>query len=351
MPAEAATNLSPLTLTRDTGELTLGARTLAQRQAALNDLDGLAVNPHWLCDAGPLRDQAAALTPGQRLVDDDGIVIASRGDTEDVAAAEPARLIRYPWDLLVHQADAITEDLAGVQSQAGLPPHVTVLGDHAITLGADVALSPHVVIDTRQGPVHLGDRTQVNPMCVIEGPVVTGADCVLSPHTHLRGPVTLGRFCKVGGELKGCIVGDYSNKAHYGYLGDAVVGRWCNLGAGTTVSNLKNTYGEVRMQLDGGPATPATPTGRQFQGPVLGDCVRTAIGSRLLTGSVVGPGVCLATSAFAPKHVPPMRFITDAGDTPMDPDAFTTTLQRVHARRGLNVDPTYLQRFLDLIQA
>ena len=293
---------------------------------------------------GPLTQvdpEPAHLKPGLRALSE----LAAPAEADRVAT------IGRPWDLLIHQAEAIAADVAGLRSQTPLPPHTVVLGDHAVTLGEGVEVQPHTVLDARRGPIHLGDHSTAGPCAVLEGPIATGPHCVISPQSHLRGPVTLGRHTKVGGELKGCIVGDYSNKAHYGYLGDAIVGRWCNLGAGTTVSNLKNTYGEVRVALDmaaPGGGTPE-PTGRQFQGPILGDFVRTAIGTRLLTGSVVGAGACLAISGFAPKFVPAMRFLTDAGDAPMDPDAFFATLTRMLDRRGLTVDDALRARLAALM--
>ena len=271
------------------------------------------------------------------------------------AAALPALPIHRPWDLLVHQEAALLEELGDASAMtadgyiAAAPdatPHVHRLGadDHPLWLAEGVALAPGVVLDTRRGPIALGPRTAVGASACLEVPIAYGGDGVVAPHTLLRGPVTAGDWVKLGGEVKGAIVHAYTNKAHLGYLGDSVVGRWCNLGAGTTVSNLKNTYGEVRMAVHpaappGADATPPAfePTGRQFQGPVLGDYVRTAIGSRLLTGSAIGTGCCLVRSGFGPKFAGRMRFLTDAGDEPMDPEAMMTTVRRMHARRGVPV--------------
>lgn len=171
---------------------------------------------------------------------------------------------------------------------------------------------------------------------MIEGPCYVGPHTVVQPQTYLRPQTVIGSWCKVAGEITASVVGHYTNKAHYGYLGNSVVGEWVNLGAGTTVSNLKNTYGEVRMQLGADDAP--EPTGRQFLGPVIGDLVRTAIGSRLLTGSCIGTGSMLAVSAFSPKFVPAGRFVTDAGDEPADVEKFVATYRLMRARRGLAPD-------------
>jgi hypothetical protein len=150
-------------------------------------------------------------------------------------------------------------------------------------------------------------------------------------HTVLRSTTVVGPMCKVGGEVKASILTGYTNKAHLGYLGNAILGAWCNLGADTNVSNLKNTYGPVRMQLDA--QHEAEDTGRTFQGPILGDFVRTAIGTRLVTGSCIGTGCSIVMSSMAPKFAEPMGFYTDKGRQPYDLDAFFATADAMMKRR------------------
>lgn len=284
------------------------------------------------------------------------LTAAQRGE-----AGLAALPIGRPWDLLTQQTEALLEELSHVRLMevAGFEvatpqqtPHVVRLGAdaHPLWLGEGVSLTPGVVLDTSNGPIALGPRTQVGAFACLEGPIAYGADGVVAPHTLLRGPVTAGDWVKLGGEVKGAIIHNYTNKAHFGYLGDSVVGAWCNLGAGTTVSNLKNTYGPVRMAVHGAerpePDVPTAflDTGRQFQGPVLGDYVRTAIGSRLLTGSAIGTGSCLVLSGFGPKFLRRMRFLTDRGDAAMEPDAMLTTVRRMRSRRGLELDAVLAER-------
>src|SRR5699024_3671599 len=127
--------------------------------------------------------------------------------------------------------------------------------------------------------------------------------CVIQPHALIRRYAAIGPFCKVAGEVSFSILQGYVNKGHSGFLGHAVIGAWCNFGAGTTASNLKNTYGHVRLQL-AGDAAPID-TARMFHGPVMGDFVRTAIVTRLSTGTVLGTGCMIATSGFAPRFAAP----------------------------------------------
>jgi hypothetical protein len=121
-----------------------------------------------------------------------------------------------------------------------------------------------------------------------------------------------------------------SNKAHDGYLGDSYVGKWVNLGAGTTTSNLKNTYGEVDMLIAG----QTIPTGRRMLGSIIGDHTKTAIGTRLTTGSYVGYNCMLARAGLTPKNVPSFTFLTDKGAEKFDLDKAMEVASRMLARRN-----------------
>ena len=154
-----------------------------------------------------------------------------------------------------------------------------------------------------------------------------------APRPH-SGNTSIGEHCLVARqEISHSIIQGYSNKAHTGYLGNSLVGQWVNLGADTNVSNLKNTYGPVRVQLSAD--TPPENTGQSKQGPIIGDFVRTAIGSRLPTGSCYSTGTMLALSGVAPKFTPRFSFLTDDGppDEKYDIDKFLAAARTVMARR------------------
>ena len=288
-------------------------------------------------------------------------------DADTVTLAETdGRRLTWPWDLLEVQVavleaeaelDRRTHPGGSEAEQAAMRRRlgeqgVHVIGEHALFCdAADTVIDPGVVLDLRAGAIVLSGA-RVGAQSVIEGPVALGEGVVVSPRTHLRGPVTIGPHCKVGGEIKGVIMQRCSNKAHDGYLGDALVGRWCNLGAGTVASNLKNTYGDVRVTVppasgDGDPET--VDTGRRFQGPILGDYVRTAIGTRLLTGSLIGTGTCLVTEGYAPKYAGPMEFHAPGGVSAMDPEAFLRTARRMRARRGAGLPDAVAARLRALM--
>ena len=311
----------------------------------------LFVNGRWTGHDNATAERVCALQAGDALRDRQGEVIAFcvsadrvdhvLGDFSkaidalgDAAVAPDAALLRWPWHLLEYLLATLAHDLRHTDlPRCQTPPvGVTVIGDSPLFLHPDAKLLPHTVINTTLGPVAIDAGAIVQPFCLIEGPAYVGRGTEIAAHTALRTGNTIGACCKIGGEIKASIVGDFTNKAHAGYLGNAVVGQWCNLGAGTTASNLKNTYGLVRMQLRAD-AMPQD-TGRQFQGPVIGDFVRTAIGTLIPTGACIGTGSCLVAAGFAPKFVPAMTFLTDAGPEPMDHEAFFRTAERMMQRRS-----------------
>jgi len=211
----------------------------------------------------------------------------------------------------------------------GVPDGCIVIGDPAdvIILGGGVEAG--TVFDVRQGPVVVEQHAYVMSGSRLEGPVYVG------PGTQVLGGAirasVLGPRCKVRGEVSAAVFLGYSNKAHEGYVGHSVIGRWVNLGAGTTTSDLKNTYGPVRLRLPSGTAE----TGRQFLGSLIADHAKTAIGTQLDTGTVVGVGANLFGASRSPKQVPPFAW----GDTRerLTREAFLTIAERVMPRRGVTV--------------
>ncbi|MEM7578217.1 MAG: putative sugar nucleotidyl transferase [Planctomycetota bacterium] len=324
----------------------------------------LLVNGRWLANHQQVTVAIRALALGETLVNPDGELIAAHLDTDGVAQARaagftaascggttrsiPADTLTRPWHVLDGLDQRIIRDLEmqALPRVNTLPHGVTRVGPHPVLIHDDATLSPHVHLDTTLGPIALDAHAAVHPFTAIEGPCYVGEDAVIAANTTLRAGCVIGRGCKIGGEVKASIVDDFSNKAHHGYLGNAIVGRWCNLGAGTTASNLKNTWGEVRMQLDAD--TPAEATGRTFLGPVLGDFVRTAIGTTLPTGATVGAGACLVASGFPPKHVPALTFLTDDGPQPTDLRALRRTLERMMQRRDQAPTDAMMQRLQEL---
>ncbi len=281
---------------------------------------------------GPVVRLAHVRAPG--LSHDDVLARSDRWlKLHDLPHAMPqSRLPTYAWDLIKWNEEAIVADAIDCCSESQPHPRGAyhLVEESNVWLGRNVVLSPGVVLDASRGPVVLGDDVVIGANAVLSGPCSVGHHSAISPLANLRAGTTVGPMCKVGGEVLNSIFLSHSNKAHDGFLGDSYVGQWANLGAGTTTSNLKNTYGEVSMCVAG----ETVHTGRRFLGSLIGDHAKTGIGTRLTAGTVVGYGSSVATGRPVPKAVPSFTFLTDAGSEPYRLDKAAEVMTQVFARRG-----------------
>ncbi len=219
-----------------------------------------------------------------------------------------------------------------------LPGTLHLGGDAVVAPTARVF--PGAVLDSEHGAIHVAEHAVVRPGAVLIGPCYVGPHSTVLERATIRPGTAIGPWCKVNGEVGGTIFQGYANKAHDGYLGDAYVGEWVNLGAGTTVSNLLNTYGEV--------ITRATPTGSNertgetFLGPVIGDHVKTAICTRIMTGSILHTGSMFATTAPVSGCVGPFTWATDEGQRLYRLDKFLEVARAAMARRKVEPSEPYV---------
>lgn len=234
------------------------------------------------------------------------------------------------YDLLTALESLLTVDCADFLAAPsdGVPEGSLVLGDPSrlVCLGAKV--EPGVVFDLRQGAVVVDQGAEIRNGTRLEGPTYVG------PGTRvlggfIRGSV-FGPECRVRGEIAATVFLGFANKSHDGFVGHSVVGHWVNLGAGTTTSNLKNTYGPVRLEVGG----ERIETGRINVGTLFGDHAKTAIGTMLATGTVVSAGANLFGAPTPPKYVPPFAWGC-IGDERMSEDGFLRVAERVLARRNV----------------
>lgn len=172
--------------------------------------------------------------------------------------------------------------LTAGRKSAAIPGTNAVTNEPEIFLEEGVTVE-NAVLNAATGPIYLSKGVTVQENSVIRGPFFAGENSVIKAGAKIYGATTIGKYCMAAGEIKNSIISDYSNKAHDGYLGDSVIGQWCNLGAGTTVSNVKNTASEVVFDLIGYPATAGLKGGL-----LMGDYSRAAIGTLFNTGTVIG---------------------------------------------------------------
>jgi glucose-1-phosphate thymidylyltransferase len=199
-----------------------------------------------------------------------------------------------------------------------------------VFLGTDARIGPHVVTDTQAGPIVLEQGVAVGSHCYLRGPIHLGHDTTVVEQSSIKGPVSAGRHTKLGGEITASIVDSYANKGHHGFLGHSYLGSWVNFGAGTTNSNLKNTYGEIQVDYQGHKLA----TGMQFLGCMVGDYSKTAINTSIYTGKTVGVASMLYGTVT--PNVP--SFVNYAGglgpSTELSPNVAVKMQARMFARRG-----------------
>jgi UDP-N-acetylglucosamine diphosphorylase/glucosamine-1-phosphate N-acetyltransferase len=243
-----------------------------------------------------------------------------------------ARFAHHPWDLIDWNEEAIIADsmhFRGDTHPLTSGPWHLVNPEDVLT-DRDVKLHPGCVIDASKGPVAIGKGAVIGANAVIQGPCYIGPYTEIQPLAHIRPGVSIGPRCKIGGEVSNSIIIGHANKSHDGYLGDSYIGEWVNLGAGTTTSNLKNTYGTISMPVAG----KEIDTGRRYLGSVVGDHSKTAIATRLMSGTYLGFSSMLASSTIPPRFVPSYRFITDKGNQPYRMDKASEVAKAVFARRN-----------------
>lgn len=227
---------------------------------------------------------------------------------KSIPFAEPVKQIQYPWDIFQMNDWAIRQDFAlltkGRTSQK-ISKTNKVIGAAQVFLekGAKVE---HAIINASTGPVYVGRNAEIMEGAVIRGPFAMGADSCLKMGAKVYGATTLGPGSVAGGEIKNSVFFGYSNKAHDGYLGDSVIGEWCNLGAGTTNSNLKNNASEVRIWTPYGELNAGLKCG-----VMMGDYSRTAVNTAINTGTVIGVSSNVFGSGLTPKYIPSFSWGSD----------------------------------------
>ena len=313
---------------------------------------------HARMDAA-LRERFDALHVGSAMVSPDGSVIAARlagaalqAFIASVVAGAPSLtpdvtvvptdipLWSRPWHLLeasrfgaIIAADIEAVAAAWEAHERGVvPAHATQVGTEQCHIHATARLGVGVVLDTSNGAILVDRDAEVRHGSIVTGPAFIGAKTIVSDRSVLKARTALGPQCRAAGEIGSVIFQGCTNKAHDGHLGDALLGEWVNLGAGTLNSNLLNTYADVAMRLRA--SGPLERTGRQFMGCVIGDHVKLAIGTRIMTGACIGTGVMWAAGAAVIGAVEPFAWVTDDGERRFRLDKFMEIATTVMARRG-----------------
>lgn len=350
-------DLLPLVYTRPVADLLLGGMTLAKRWSLALDAEVVVETETYLLESTPSFDLAVMagclpnpellsaindLKDGQKLMHN-GTMIAFCGagsstDTaletfEAIGIDAEIRLVRYPWDLFSKNAEVLIEDASFFSATHNNKLNETNQqhGNYPVLVGANVT-SFAAVYNTQDGPIIMDDGATVMEGALLRGPIYIGKNSVIKMGAKIYGGTSLGPHCKAGGELNNVVMLGNSNKGHDGFLGNAAIGEWCNLGAATDASNLKNDYGNTRAWNY--TQQKFISTGLQFCGLIMGDHSKTAIQTPLNTATVVGVGCSIFSMGFPRTFIPSFSRGGSQGMTENNLDKMLNTAAVVMARRG-----------------
>jgi UDP-N-acetylglucosamine diphosphorylase/glucosamine-1-phosphate N-acetyltransferase len=276
-------------------------------------------------------DLAAELSPNCFLDEDQLRELLANVPRRDVS--DHVELLAWPWEIIHANQRALIADWS--ETEANLSSHSAridagshVLAPERVHLGQGTRLKPCAVIDAEGGPVWIGDNVTISPHTSIQGPVAIGSGSLIQPGAVIHAGTTIGPVCKVGGEIEASILHGFSNKQHDGFLGHSYVGTWVNIAADCINSDLKNTYGTVRVPINGRPVE----TGEMFVGMLVGDYSKLGINVSFPTGAVVG----FCSSVFAsqsPKFVPSFVWVDGETWLSFDEARGIEIVEKVMARR------------------
>lgn len=369
-PDDVRGNLLPITYTRPVSHIRIGIDTIfdkwqsffpddnlsvltvnyLQRKfpTAFASGDNLFIAGNYIPDA-QLVDAVKALPAGAALLHGDRLVAfcGNRKDFEShnfkdsivYSESEPESIF-WLYDIFLKNGDVLLNDFRRLTAgRASQPLSATnlVIGNPCFDDGTpkifieEGAYIEGVTLNVTNGPIYIGKGATIMEGSCIRAPFAACDESQVNMGAKIYGATTLGPHCKVGGELNNVVMIGYSNKAHDGFLGNAVIGEWCNLGGGTTASNLKNDYSEIKLWNY--PAQRFLKTGLQFCGLIMGDHSKAGINCMFNTATVIGVGVNIHGAGFPRNFVASFSEGSTAGFSDVSLPRFFTIAERVMARR------------------
>lgn len=273
------------------------------------------------------------------LLDQEGQVIAEHPETgETTTFSDTLTWLNGPADIFQFNGQEIKNDfelLTGHLESMEAPKQVITSGAHPIYIAPSAKLN-FCSLNSSDGPIYIGENTEIMEGCFVRGPFALCENSTLKMGAKIYSGTTIGPHSKVGGEVNNSVIQGYSNKGHDGFLGNSVIGEWCNLGADTNNSNLKNNYDEVKLwDYSTGRFKK---TGLQFCGLIMGDHSKCGINTMFNTGTVIGVSANIFGSGFPRNFVPSYSWGGNAGFSTYLIQKALTTCRLVMARRGLELD-------------
>ena len=367
--SDSREHLLPLTYTRPVAELRVGILTIREKwEKSLRGLashitqdylaekypiyigqENYVINGAVLPDAqlcrriGQLKFNQAILKNGEliaaKLAEGQFEELISDQEIEELEGFEledtPIYQIQNLWDLFTLNDYAIRQDFALLTDLRESQP---LSETNRVTNAADIFIEPgavveHAIINAATGPVYIGKDAVVMEGAMIRGPFSLGEKSEVKMGSKIYGATTIGPGCKAGGEIKNAIMQANANKAHEGYLGNSVLGEWCNIGADTNTSNLKNNYEEIKLWNE--PKKRFVRTGQQFLGLIMGDHSKCGINTMFNTGTVVGVSANIFGSGYPRNFIPSFSWGGVSGISTYQFDKAADTIRRVLARRDM----------------
>lgn len=379
---ELADNFLPLTLTRPLSELRVGILTLREKwerslntsfttgifephllplfgyNQELNEEDCIWINSRYL----PTQDMVdnllsfpknSFLKSGKtviavRISSSDSKIVLNNGsintsELEQIEAKFNTNSIIYLWDLLKKNGEEIKADIERLGTKPlvdeVLFPKSIFTCSEQIFVEDGATIEPGCILMADKGPIYIGENSIVEAGSILKGPVAVCEGATVKMGARIYDGTTIGPVSKVGGEVAGTIFHSYSNKGHDGYVGNSLIGQWCNLGADTNTSNLKNNYGKVKL-LNWKTKEPYQ-EGLQFLGSVVGDHSKTSINSMLNTGTVCGVSSNIFSSDFPPKYIPSFKWVGDGDIQTYRFEKAIEVMEAMMKRRNVDLHENY----------
>lgn len=359
-------NLLPFTFTRPVADIRIGILTIREKWEKYLGNTTTTITEEYLSEKWPMVEMEenvlinSSFLPNKKLVElveglkeneavfyEDDIIAFYTKDTQEevdfnsyrqIEFEDDVLRIEYTWDIFSKNGEALQADfdfLTEGRKSAVISETNTLINPENI-FAEEGAMAEHSILNATEGPIYLGKNSEVWEGNLIRGAFALCEKAVVKMGAKIYGPTTIGPHCKVCGEISNAVIFGYSSKGHEGYLGNAVLGEWCNIGADSNNSNLKNNYAQVRLWNYA--TEKFEHTGLQFCGLMMGDHSKTAINTMLNTGTVVGVNVNLYVPGFPRNFIPSFSWGGASGFSTYLPRKAFEAAKVMMARRGVEFD-------------
>jgi len=260
-----------------------------------------------------------------------------------VVELDECNIITNCWDFIFYNKLYLETDFKNSEKlgiiKGHISPFTAIYNESNVFINKNAYIEDFVIINAKNGPVYIEKNVKIHAHTRLEGPLFIGENTTIFGGRISHS--TIGESCKIAGEITNSIIESFSNKAHSGFLGHSYVGRWVNLGAETTTSNLKNDYSNISIIVN----NKKIPTNRQFLGTIFGDHVKTAIGTQLNSGSIINLGSIIFNHNFSTKYYPPFSWGNGTKKSYYQLEKFFESMKRVMQRRNIELSENYKQLY------